>query len=47
LLALAVAALGLMIWTANLGGKIRHPEIGASGAVEHLAAISHSLAEEE
>jgi uncharacterized membrane protein len=33
LLALALAALGLMIWTANLGGRIRHPEIGASNAV--------------
>ncbi len=40
LLALAVTALGLMIWTANLGGKIRHPEIGASGAVEHLGLVS-------
>jgi hypothetical protein len=34
LLALALTALGLMIWTANLGGKIRHPEIGASGPAE-------------
>jgi len=32
-LALALAALGLMIWTANLGGRIRHPEIGTSKAV--------------
>lgn len=29
LLALAFIVLLLMIWTANLGGKIRHPEIGA------------------
>ena len=29
LLALAFVVLILMIWTANLGGKIRHPEIGA------------------
>jgi len=28
-LALALTTLGLMIWTANLGGKIRHPEIAA------------------
>src|ERR1700688_2595306 len=39
LLALALTALGLMIWTANLGGKIRHPEIGASGAVEQLGLV--------
>jgi len=36
LLALALTTLGLMIWTANLGGKIRHSEIGASSAVEHI-----------
>jgi len=32
--ALAVAILtgGLMAWTANLGGRIRHGEVGASGA---------------
>lgn len=29
LLALAFVVLILMIWTANLGGRIRHPEIGA------------------
>jgi hypothetical protein len=34
LLALALAVLGLMIWTANLGGRIRHPEIGAWNAAE-------------
>ena len=27
LVALALAAAGAMAWTANLGGKIRHPEI--------------------
>ena len=32
LLALAFAVLVLMIWTANLGGRIRHPEIGAASA---------------
>jgi hypothetical protein len=32
LLALAFVVLTLMIWTANLGGRIRHPEIGAHGA---------------
>lgn len=29
-LALAIATSGLLIWTANLGGKVRHTEIGAS-----------------
>jgi hypothetical protein len=32
LLVIALATLGLMIWTANLGGKIRHPEIAGAGA---------------
>ena len=32
LLALAFVVLALMIWTANLGGRIRHPEIGATSA---------------
>jgi len=36
LLALALTALGLMIWTASLGGKIRHPEIAASAASEQI-----------
>lgn len=39
LLALALMTLGLMIWTANLGGKIRHSEIGASSAAEHLGLV--------
>jgi hypothetical protein len=30
LLGLALVVLALMIWTANLGGRIRHPEIGAA-----------------
>ena len=33
LLALALEVFLLMSWTANLGGKIRHPEIGASSAM--------------
>ena len=33
LLAIALAVFLLMGWTANLGGKIRHPEIGASSAM--------------
>jgi uncharacterized membrane protein len=45
LLTLAVTTLGLMIWTANLGGKIRHPEIGASGASEHLGLVSRQTCE--
>jgi hypothetical protein len=36
LLALALTALGLMIWTANLGGKIRHPEIAALTSTEQM-----------
>jgi hypothetical protein len=32
LLALAFVVLLLMIWTANLGGRIRHPEIGVASA---------------
>jgi len=49
LLALALAALGLMIWTANLGGKSRHPEIGALCPAEKFDldfrhALSPSLA---
>jgi uncharacterized membrane protein len=39
LLALALTTLGLMIWTANLGGRIRHPEIGASSAAEHIGLV--------
>jgi hypothetical protein len=31
LLALAFVVLALMIWAANLGGRIRHPEIGSAG----------------
>jgi hypothetical protein len=36
LLALALTALGLMIWTANLGGKIRHPEIAGLTSTEQM-----------
>jgi hypothetical protein len=39
LLALALTALGLMIWTANLGGRIRHPEIGASNTVPRYGTL--------
>jgi hypothetical protein len=39
LLALAVTAFGLMIWTANLGGKIRHPEIDAAIHAEHMRLV--------
>ncbi|HZS16348.1 MAG TPA: hypothetical protein VFA51_00285, partial [Candidatus Udaeobacter sp.] len=31
-LALAIATSGLLVWTANLGGKVRHNEIGASAS---------------
>ena len=34
---LVIVVCGLMAWTANLGGQIRHPEIGArSAAAVHL-----------
>jgi uncharacterized membrane protein len=36
LLALALATLGLMIWTAELGGKIRHIEEETSSVGEHI-----------
>jgi uncharacterized membrane protein len=36
LLGLALVVLVLMLWTANLGGRIRHPEIGAKSAARHL-----------
>jgi hypothetical protein len=32
-LAVAVATAGLMAWTANLGGQIRHPEIRAAASL--------------
>jgi hypothetical protein len=32
LLLVTAASVGLMAWTANLGGQIRHPEIRASQA---------------
>jgi hypothetical protein len=40
LLGLALLTLGLMIWVANLGGQIRHSEIAASRATEHLGLVS-------
>lgn len=43
LLTLAVTAFGLMIWTANLGGKIRHPEIGAAIPAEHTLLAFEAL----
>jgi hypothetical protein len=40
ILALTVIAAGLGAWTANLGGQIRHTEIGASAAAESPVARS-------
>jgi hypothetical protein len=34
--ALAFVVLILMLWTANLGGRIRHPEIGAASAMREI-----------
>jgi hypothetical protein len=39
MLALAFVVLLLMIWTANLGGRIRHPEIGAASATGRTARV--------
>jgi peptidoglycan/LPS O-acetylase OafA/YrhL len=36
LVALAFLVLILMIWTANLGGRIRHSEIGASNSARQI-----------
>jgi len=41
LLALAVVALGLMIWTADLGGKIRHSEEEAS--ITEVVGARHAV----
>jgi hypothetical protein len=38
-LALALVVFLLMSWTANLGGKIRHPEIGASSAIQQTRMV--------
>jgi uncharacterized membrane protein len=34
--AVAVVVIGLMAWTANLGGQIRHPELGGNLPATHL-----------
>lgn len=39
LLAAALVPAGLMAWTANLGGQIRHPEIGATSPAPGLDGI--------
>lgn len=39
LLGLALVTLGLMIWTADLGGKIRHSEDETSSAGKHLGLV--------
>ncbi|MBZ5659456.1 MAG: hypothetical protein LAO08_03545 [Acidobacteriia bacterium] len=39
LLALAFAVLLMMIWTANLGGRIRHPEIDGARSVERTSML--------
>lgn len=38
ILAVGIVVLILMAWTANLGGRIRHPEIGSAGAIHMDAA---------
>ena len=44
-LAVAIVTAGLMAWTANLGGRIRHSELRASGS--GAPAGGHEGAEEE
>jgi uncharacterized membrane protein len=39
LLALAVVVLILMTWTANLGGRIRHPEISGLRTVQMVCGV--------
>ena len=39
LLAIALVVFLLMSWTANLGGKIRHPEIGVSNAIREMRMV--------
>ena len=39
LLAIALVVFLLMSWTANLGGKIRHPEVGASNAIRQTRMV--------
>jgi uncharacterized membrane protein len=39
LLALAFVVLMMMIWTANLGGRIRHPEIDGVKAVQRTSMV--------
>ena len=39
LLALALVVLLMMIWTANLGGRIRHPEINGARAVPRTSMV--------
>lgn len=43
-LALALCAAGLLGWTANLGGQIRHPEIVAARAGETAPAKPEAIA---
>ena len=39
IIALALVAAGILAWTANLGGKIRHPEIrDGDGSIPPVAA---------
>jgi uncharacterized membrane protein len=38
LLVVGFVAMVLMAWTANLGGKIRHPEIGARFSTQQLSS---------
>jgi hypothetical protein len=39
LLVIGFVVMVLMAWTANLGGKIRHPEIGARVAMQRMSTV--------
>jgi len=41
LLVIGVVVTLLMVWTANLGGKIRHPEIGARNTTQRVSNVSY------
>jgi hypothetical protein len=48
LLAIAAVVLGLLLWTAGLGGKIRHPEIGradpgSDDSGEHVRRLARPI----
>lgn len=43
ILVLALIVFGLFIWTAGLGGKIRHPEIGGADIVSKVRRAANEV----